>query len=254
MKKKVFFQNSRGNRLCGIISDPTGDRNLPIAVLCHGFTTSKSGRTYVRLEKIFNLRKYSTFRFDFFGHGESEGKFEEITISEAADDVKSAVRFVKDAGYTEIGLIGSSFGGFACLVAAGQTEDIFLLALKSPVSDYMGLLLAQDQDINIQEWKEKGFITVKGMDEQSLKLNYSFFEDAQRADGLRFAKNIKVPTLIVHGDRDQTVPLEQSRTVSGLIPDCCLEIIEGADHTYSNPRHFEKMLDLISCFFFGIGP
>jgi len=73
VKKKVFFQNSKGNRLCGILSDPTEDRHLPIMVLCHGFSTSKGGRTYVRLEKIFNLKKYSTFRFDFFGHGESEG-------------------------------------------------------------------------------------------------------------------------------------------------------------------------------------
>lgn len=254
MKEKVFFQNSKGNRLCGIISDPTGDKHLPVVVLCHGFTTSKGGRTYVRLEEIFNQRNYSTFRFDFFGHGESEGKFEEITVSEAVDDVKHAVRFVKDLGYPEIALIGSSFGGLASIITAGESEDVFVLALKSPVSDYMGLLIARDQDLDIKTWKEKGFVAVKSAEDQSLKLNYSFFEDAQKVDGYQFAKNIKVPTLLVHGSSDETVPLEQSRKAANLIPDGRLEIIEGADHVYSNPRHFEKMLDLISCFIFEISP
>ncbi len=254
MKKKVFFKNSKGNRLCGIISDPTGYRHLPIMVLCHGFSTSKGGRTYVRLEEIFNLRKYSIFRFDFFGHGESEGKFEDITVSEAVDDVKCAIRFVKDLGYRKIGLIGSSFGGLASIITAGQSEDIHVLALKSPVSDYMGLLIARDQDLDIKKWKEKGSIAVEGVDGQFLRLNYSFFEDAQKMNGYQYAKNIKIPTLLVHGSCDQTVPLDQSRQASHLIPDCRLEIIEGADHIYSDPQHFEKMLELISGFIFEIGP
>jgi pimeloyl-ACP methyl ester carboxylesterase len=254
VKKKIFFPNSKGNRLCGILSDPTGDRHLPVVVLCHGFSTSKGGRTCIKLEEIFNLRNYSTFRFDFFGHGESEGKFEEITVSEAVDDVKSAIQLVKDSGYTEIGLIGSSFGGLASIVTAGQSDDIFVLALKSPVSDYMGLLIARDQDLDIKEWEEKGSIAVKGVNGQSLRLNYTFFEDAQKVIGYQFARNINVPTLIVHGDSDATVPLEQSRKAVSLIPDSRLEIIEGADHIYSDPQHFEKMLELISGFVFEIGP
>ena len=254
MKEKVFFQNSKGNRLCGIISDPTGDKHVPMVVMCHGFTTSKGGRTYMRLEEIFNRRNYSTFRFDFFGHGESEGKFEKITVSEAVDDVKRAIRFVKDLGYSEIGLMGSSFGGLASIITAGQSEDIFFLALKSPVSDYMGVLIARDQDLDIKTWKEKDFVAVKSAEDQSLRLNYSFFEDAQRLDGYQFAKSVKVPTFFVHGNSDETVPLEQSRKTASLIPDSRLEIIEGADHVYSNPQHFEKMLDLISCFIFGVSP
>jgi len=47
---------------------------------------------------------------------------------------------------------------------------------------------------------------------------------------------------------DETVPLEQSKRTADLIPNCRLEILEGADHTYSDPQHFEQMLDLISRF------
>ena len=151
-KRKIFFRSSKGHRLCGILSDPAGEKDHPLILLCHGFTTSKDGRTCVRLEEKLNQNEFSTFRFDFFGHGESEGEFADITISEAVDDVQSAIRFVNDSGYERIGLVGSSFGGFASILTAGRSDDLFALALKSPVSDYLGLLIAQDHDIDIEAW------------------------------------------------------------------------------------------------------
>jgi dipeptidyl aminopeptidase/acylaminoacyl peptidase len=246
--RKIFFRSSKNHELCGILSNPTSDKDRPIILLCHGFTTSKDGRTYVRLEEILNRKKFSTFRFDFFGHGESSGEFADITVTEAVDDVQSAIRFVKDSGYGRIGLVGSSFGGFASILAAGRSDDVFVLALKSPVSDYLGLLIARDHDIDIETWRKECSIPVEGADGESLRLKYSFFEDAERINGYAFAENIKVSTLIVHGDRDETVPLTQSQKTADLIPNCRLEIIEGADHTYSDPQHFEQMLDLISDF------
>ena len=248
MKRKLYFPSSKDHRLCGILSDPTGDKHRPLIVLCHGFTTSKDGRTYVRLEDILNRKKFSTFRFDFFGHGESAGQFADITISEAEDDVQSAIRFVKDSGYERIGLVGSSFGGFASILTAARSDDLFVLALKSPVSDYLGLLIARDHDIDIEAWRQEGSIAVESVNGERLRLNYAFFADAEGINGYAFAGSIKVPTLIVHGDHDETVPLAQSRKTSALVPDCRLEVIEGADHTYSDPQHFEIMLDLISDF------
>ena len=102
MKKKIFFKNSKGSKLCGILSNPTSQKEKSIIILCHGFSTSKEGRTYVRLEQILNGSGISTFRFDFFGHGESEGKFEEITTSEAVDDIQNAIRFLKESDYKKI--------------------------------------------------------------------------------------------------------------------------------------------------------
>jgi len=77
MKEKLFFKNSKGNKLCGILSSVNKDR---IIILCHGFSSNKDTQTFPILEKIFN-KNISTFRFDFYGHGESEGKFEDITVS-----------------------------------------------------------------------------------------------------------------------------------------------------------------------------
>jgi dipeptidyl aminopeptidase/acylaminoacyl peptidase len=244
MIEKIYFENSKGNKLCGILSNPTENKDKPVIILCHGFTTSKNSSTYVRLEKILNENGISTFRFDFFGHGESEGKFEDVTTSEAAADILNAIKFLKNLGYSKSGLVGSSFGGMASIIAASKTDDLFILALKSPVSDYLGKLISQKSEQEIETWRERGYIYYK----EKLKLNYSFFEDAGKVNGHEAAEKIRIPTLIVHGDKDDSVPIEQSKKTANLIENCKLEIIEGADHYYSKPEDFEKMLDLISKF------
>ncbi|MCK4647225.1 MAG: alpha/beta fold hydrolase [Candidatus Aminicenantes bacterium] len=234
--------------MCAILSNPMPDKGKPIIILCHGFTTGKDGNTYTRLENILNENGISSFRFDFFGHGESEGKFEEVTTSEAVDDILNAIRFLKDSGYRKMGLVGSSFGGLASIIAASNTADLYVLALKSPVSDYSDMSIAQQDKQQRDSWKEKGFIYFTNGNERERRLNYSFCEDAEKIKGYESARKIKLPALIVHGDKDETVPVEQSKKTASLIENCRLEIIEGADHGYSNPKHFEKMLDLISQF------
>jgi len=250
MKEEIFFENSRGVKLCGILSNPTTEREKPIIVLCHGFFRSKDGRTYVGLEKILNKRGISTLRFDFFGHGESEGKFEDVTTSEAVDDVLKAIEFLKESGYEKIGLMGSSFGGMASIIAASRARvnDLFVLALKSPVSDYSSLFQAHENEQEVKEIEEKGFTYVTDSEGNKRRLNISFFIDAGKAKGYEAAKKIRIPALIVHGDQDDSVPVEQSKKTASLMENCRLEVIKGADHGYSNEKHFNEMLDLISRF------
>lgn len=248
MKEELTFEDSRGNKLSAILSTPSEDLENPIIVLCHGFHSSKNGGTYINLEEILNEEDVSTFRFDFYGHGESEGNFKDVTISRAVDDILSAIDFLKSLGYSKIGLMGSSFGGMASILAASKTDDIFLLALKSPVSDSIGTLIAEKSGFSVEEWKDKGYIYHLNKDENKSKLNYSFLEDAEGKSGYRVARKIKVPTLIVHGDEDKAVPVEQSKKTADLIDNCELKVIKGADHRYTNAEHFNRMLEFISSF------
>lgn len=248
MNKEIIFENTKKDQLSGIISNPSEDKQKPIIILCHGFASSKKSRTFICLENMLNKKKISTLRFDFYGHGKSQGKFEDITISEAAEDILKAIEFLKKEGYQKIGLVGSSFGGIASIVAAGQTKDLYVLALKSPVSNYMEKSLMKYTKTEIKEWKEKGFIIYKSYKGKKLTLNYSFFEDSIKINGYEYAKKISIPSLIVHGDKDDIVPIEQSRKSCSLMKNCKLEVIPKADHYFSEKKDFEKMLKLISEF------
>jgi hypothetical protein len=246
MEEKIFFKDSKGNNICGILSNPNSKMEKPIIILCHGFMMSKDSNTNTKLQNILNKENISTFRFDFFGHGESEGEFGEITISKAVDNILDAIQFLKNKGYSKIGLVGSSFSGTASINAASKTNDLFLLALKCPVSNYLERELKKPKE-ETEAWKNKGYRSYYYRGEEK-RVNYSFFEDFKNNDGYEAAKKIKIPTLIVHGDEDKTISIEQSKKTASLIENCKLEIIKGADHGFNNPGEFEKMLDLISGF------
>ncbi len=96
MHEKIFFSNSKGDKLCGVFSNPVNDDSVPIVILCHGFTTSKDSLTNRRLEEVLNKQNVATLRIDLFAHGESEGRFEEITVSEAVDDIINAIKYVQE--------------------------------------------------------------------------------------------------------------------------------------------------------------
>lgn len=125
--------------------------------MCQGLGTSKNSRSYVGLEKILNKAGLVSFRFDFFGHGESEGSFRNLTVSKAVDDVLSAIKFLKKMGFSVFGLAGSSFGGLVCLIAASKSKDLSALALKCPVSNYLERECATKPEKLLIDWKKKGF-------------------------------------------------------------------------------------------------
>ena len=240
MQEKLFYLNSKGEKLCAVISKPAEDFKAPIIILCHGFDSSKEARSVLALEKELNVKNLNTFRIDLYAHGESDGKFENITVSEAVDDILRAISFLKSQGFAKVGLVGSSFGGLAAILAAAKSHDLFVLALRSPASDLNELLLNDWGEAGLLKWKHEGVSQNHNKD-----LKYNFVLDAQKNIGYEVAGKIFVPTLIVHGDADQRVPINQSQQLASLIPGCHLEIIKDADHSYTKPEFFDIMINKI---------
>lgn len=250
MEQKMFFANSKGDKLCGILTNPTGDVTQPLIILTHGFHSTKNTKNFLLLRELLAQHNFSVFRFDTYGQGESEGKFEQLTVSEGVDDILQAIAYLKRQHFTRMGLIGSSFGGNASIMAAVRTHDLSVLALKSPVSNYEEKTRAQLTQQQIQEWKDKGYRDMYDGSKEGkpLRLNYSYFEDFKYNDGYSVAPQITIPTIIVHGDKDESVPVEQSIKLSKLIPQSTLVLIKGADHTYSYPDHTKQMAHAITDF------
>lgn len=218
METKVLFKDSKGNKLSGILSTPVSNADIPIVILCHGLNSSKDSKTNIELGNILEKRGIASFRFDFFGHQESEGKPENRTVDAFVDDILSAVSYLKDKGYKEMGIVGASFGGLSAVIAASKTNDLKFMALKSP-----------------------------GMGKTSRKMpNYK--EDFDAKTWFAAGKEIKIPTLIVHGSADEDVELEFAKSLAECIKNSKLEIISGADHQYTKKEDFERMIKLISGF------
>lgn len=239
MEDKVYFKSSSAAKICGILSNPSGDKSKLMVVLVHGFNSGKNSSTNLALVERLNKDRVSTFRIDLFAHGDSEGNFEDLTISEAADDVFRAIELLKNMTFTRIGLMGGSFGGLAAVIAASKISDLRFLALKCPVSSYLEFRDYANPGM-IDEWKKRGYSY-----REDKKLKFSFYENAVKNIGYDFAPSIKTPVLIVHGGADTEVPVAQSIRLSKLISGCELKIIPGANHYFKEGNSREEMLNAI---------
>lgn len=247
LEEKISFDNGKGDKIVGVLSS-VDDKSRPLIISCHGLSSTKDSKTAIAFQDRLNKNNISTFRFDFFAHGESEGKFEDLTISEAVNNVLKAIALFKDKGYTKIGLIGSSFGGIASIMAASQSRDLFVLALKCPVSNYYEKRLNELGEDGLKQWKEHGYQEYLSGDGRTLRLSYEFLEDSKKNNGYKAAKHIKIPAIIVHGDKDYVVPIEQSKKTAIAMDYCILEEVSGAGHRFKEPEEFNQMIDLITNF------
>jgi len=245
MEQVVNFKSTKGNKVVGILNN-TNNYDW-IVIFVHGFNSTKNHKHFLPIIDQLVNQGVSTFSYDTFGQGDSDGKLEDLTITEAVDDTLQAIEYVRSLGYKNVGIVGTSFGGFVALIAAEKYKRLKFLALKSPVSDYNKQVKVVASEDDLETWKEKGFINYGDAD-HFVKLNYSFFEDMINYDAYKVATELTIPTLIVHGDNDKSVTISQSKKLASVLPNATLEIIHGADHGYKDPEHASKMRELITNF------
>ena len=247
-EQKVWFKNSRGQKLCGVVSIPEGEGPFPAVILCHGLWSNKYRNSYVELTKLLCKKGIASLRFDMLGHGESDGDVKEITVSTGVESLNSALDFICKQDFVDknkLGLFGASYGG--SVVIAGFDKKFKVVVLKCPASNYKKTREIQLGKKGIDEWRKRGWADIKGH-----ILGYCFFEDLLKnhADQYLDAEKISVPTLIIHGDVDKTVPLAHSKALyKTLNCEKRLEIIDGAWHRFKEPEHFDKVLQLSADWF-----
>lgn len=143
----LFFSNEQYN-LFGIFHYPeNNDRNEGF-VFCHAFGEEKlwAHRVYVNFARELSRRGYTVLRFDFMGHGDSDGEFEQSTIRTQESDISCAIETLKSkcSNITKINLLGLRFGATLAAIAAEKNANISKLILWDPIvsgSQYMNQLL-----------------------------------------------------------------------------------------------------------------
>ena len=238
---QLSFNDPHGHRVSAILAAPDS-RTDRIAVLCHGFLSGKNSTTNKTLTRALTERDIATFRFDFFGHGDSDGLFEDITTTLALSQTSAALDLVTARGYDRIGLVGSSFGGLVAILTAARRSDIACLALKCPVVDFaeeLRLTLGPDE---LPRWQSTDTIPNIMGGSDRVRLRYEFYKDSLRQIAYEPAGQITAPTLIVQGEQDECVPLHQSRRLhEALKGPKSLILLPDADHQFTRAEDFHHM-------------
>ena len=139
ISEKPFFFRNGDNQLFGILHRPASAQARSQGfVFCHPCFEEKlwAHRVYVGMARELVERGYPVLRFDYMGHGDSDGDFEQATVATRLADIGSAVQTLRnETGVAQVGLLGLRFGATLAAVSASSIPGISRLVLWDPVVD-----------------------------------------------------------------------------------------------------------------------
>ena len=222
MSERVEFKNSRGLKLVGVLEPAKTDK---IVIMAHGFTSNKDRPKFVKTTEKLCAAGFAVLRFDFTGSGESDK--EVITVASQVDDLKSMINFAREKGYSKIGLLGSSLGGIDCILA--YDKDIKAIVLLAPLTAAKTPDELKDPK-NRQKLLQEGYFIVTNRDKE-FRIEKEYLQERESIKQEQILSVIKCPVLIIHGDKDDVVPLEHSKNAMKYLPqNSKLEIFKDGSH------------------------
>lgn len=135
----------------------------------------------------------------------NQGDFTHLTLTRQLKQVEAEFPSTSSA----VTLIGSSFGGLTAAWLAQTHPQVERLVLLAPAFGFLSHWLSRLGNDQVQQWKNEGFVTVYHYgEEKMLPISYQFAEDAAQYREVDIQRPL--PTLIVHGQKDEVIPLQAS--------------------------------------------
>ncbi len=224
-----------GIRLEAILDMPEkhGEKT-PLVIIIHGFTGYKEERHIVGVSGALNDIGCATLRADMYGHGKSGGTFRDHTLFKWLTNAMTLVDYAFSLPWHgEVYLCGHSQGGLTAMLAAAMERERIagLLALSPatmiPEGARTGDLLGMQFDpVNLPAQ------LVSQSGDRVLGANY--IRAAQTIHVEEAIERYTGPVLLVHGDRDEAVPLQCAIDAANRYADAKLVIIPGDTHCYDH--------------------
>ncbi|MBS7641750.1 MAG: alpha/beta fold hydrolase [Candidatus Bathyarchaeia archaeon] len=252
MIRPVIFRNE-GQCLVGILHIPDGlasrGGRAPGIVMFHGFTGNKveAHRLFIHVARRLCDSGFIVLRFDFRGSGDSDGEFEDMTIPGEVSDARRALTLLMRQRYVDksrVGVLGLSMGGRVAAILASMDRRIGFVVLYSPaLGPLRGRMLS---------WMPREYMDILDLGgavevSSGWYLKKRFFETVDYIVPSDVMKDIRAPILIVHGDKDQVIPLDEVKRCFDLVKDLDdrneLYIVSGGDHTFSKREHTKEVID-----------
>lgn len=241
MEKPVVLRNKRGKQLVGILHIPEGKKKWPLVVICHGFGTTKTKKKYTRLARALEKNKIASFRFDFEGCGDSEGKLETITLKRCLSDLESVMKWVfrqRNINKNKVAFLGSSFGATVVVFFIAKTGlSVKTLVFWVPALNQKKLISFWHTKNDLRKWKKQRYFIRKDK-----KFGISYLKENENKNYTPLLSQIQIPILIIHGKKDETVPMKFSRKLARDYKNIKLIIYPKTDHKFEDYYIQKKLI------------
>ncbi|MEZ5999021.1 MAG: alpha/beta hydrolase [Hyphomonas sp.] len=216
--------------------------DLTFVWLC-GFKSDISGTKVLRLEAWAKENGHGFLAFDYSGHGDSSGAFEDGTISQWREDALDAIDALTDGPLV---LVGSSMGGWMALLAAlARRERIAGMVLIAPAPDFTEKLMWPEFTPRQQEEILQHGLTLRPSDYgDPYAITKALIEDGRGWQLLDSPIDLECPVRILQGAEDPDVPWQHAfRLVEAMsTKDLTFTLIKDGDHRLSREQDIARLL------------
>ena len=258
IKQETFLiPGSSGRNMLADITYDIRNKQAPLVIFAHGFKGFKDWGTHNLVANYFAEHGFRFLKFNFSHNGTTPEHpldfvdleaFSDNTFSIELEDLKLVIDFaINGANFMPVktvSLIGHSMGGGISIIKAAEDERVAKLITWASVADFHNLWPEEAE----AQWRLTNVLHFpNARTGQQMPVKATLLDDldhhSKRLNILLAAAEVKQPWLIVHGDADPTVNVNQALQLNRKQPKSDLVIAPGANHTF-NAHHpyFEDFL------------
>lgn len=230
----------------------------PILIFSHGYKGFKDWGAWNIMAKTFADAGFCFIKFNFSHNGgtvEQPIDFPDLeafgnnNYTKELDDLETVINWVSknptlttEANTNNITLLGHSRGGGIVSIKAEEDSRINNIISLAGVSDFKARFPSGQL---LKQWKEQGVMFVEnGRTKQQMPHYFQYFEDFEsnekRLTIQRAVSSLKIPHLIIHGNDDTSVSVEEAKALHKWNPNSILKIIKGANHVFGTSHPWKK--------------
>ena len=238
----------------------------PILIFCHGYKGFKDWGAWNLMAENFANAGFFFVKFNFSHNGGTAEQpidfpdleaFGNNNYSKELDDLGNVIDWVSENSdikneidLNEIYLIGHSRGAGIVLLKSDEDSRAKKVISLAGVSDYKSRFPKNEK---LQEWEEKKVYFVKnGRTHQEMPHFYQFFRDFEknekRLNIKKATQNLEIPLLIIHGNNDASVSINEAKNLHKWNSKSMFKIIENSNHVFgtSHPWDEERVSEELS--------
>ena len=234
----------------------------PVVIFCHGYKGFKEWGAWHLVAQAFAREGFFFLKFNFSHNGGTVNQpidfpdleaFAQNNYTKELDDVGRVLdlitaksSFKNEIDVSKVHLIGHSRGGGIVLIRAEEDPRVHSVVTWAGVCDYK--VRFQEGSSAFENFKKQGrFHVENARTKQQMPHNWQFYTNfikhQERLTIKRAAKDLKKPLLIIHGDQDTTVQLNEAKQLHSWCSGSELFIIKKANHVF-NASHPYKEIEL----------
>ncbi len=222
---QIAFEGPRG-MLRGMFHLPEGDGPFPAVMMLHGFTGQhiENKRLFVQAARHFAGAGFAVLRMDFYGFGDSDGAFDEMTVQSEVEDAAAMLYWLETqprVDSSRIAVLGLSLGGAVTALLAGRDARVKVVIFWNAVA-----LPRLHFDEIPHEGPEAGAV-------EGLRVSRAFLDEFHALDILGVLAQYAGPGLVIRGTGDDVVLGEEADALAAALGERgTLYRIADADHTF----------------------